>query len=230
MLNGKKVLALIPARGGSKGIPGKNIKNLLGKPLISYTIKAAKECAYIDRIIVSTDSEEIASVAKETGAEVPFLRTKELASDTAKTIDAVIYMLENLKESFDVLILLQPTSPLRDGRDITLALEAFLQSQRALASVSPVKDSPILIRSIENGEAVPLMNENSTIRRQDMKTYYRVNGAIYINEIKELNQSTSFNDNPAYYIMPQSRGTDIDDLVDFAICQYYLENPESLKD
>ncbi len=104
------ILAVIPARGGSKGVPGKNIKDLYGQPLISYTIQAALDCKKIDRVVVSTDSEEIAGVAKKYGADVPFLRPAALAMDTSKTIDAVMDVLERLQETYEYVVLLQPTS------------------------------------------------------------------------------------------------------------------------
>lgn len=115
------ILAVIPARGGSKGIPGKNIKDLYGQPLISYTIQAALDCKKIDRVVVSTDSEKIAGVAKKYGADVPFLRPAALAMDTSKTIDAVIDVLERLQETYEYVVLLQPTSPLRTAEDIELS-------------------------------------------------------------------------------------------------------------
>jgi len=121
MYKGKKILALIPARGGSKGLPGKNIKPLLGKPLIAWTIEQAKASKYVDRVVVSTDDDEIAEVAIRYGAEVPFLRPKELARDDSPTIDAILHALDFFSdkgERFDLLALLEPTSPLRDSEDI----------------------------------------------------------------------------------------------------------------
>ena len=122
------ILAVIPARGGSKGIPGKNIKDLYGQPLISYTIQAALDCKKIDRVVVSTDSEKIAGVAKKYGADVPFLRPAALAMDTSKTIDAVIDVLERLQETYEYVVLLQPTSPLRTAEDIEKAIDKAIAS------------------------------------------------------------------------------------------------------
>ena len=134
------ILAVIPARGGSKGIPGKNIKDLYGQPLISYTIQAALDCKKIDRVVVSTDSEEIAGVAKKYGADVPFLRPAALAMDTSKTIDAVIDVLERLQETYEYVVLLQPTSPLRTAEDIEKAIDKAVTSGKDVASVSLVKE------------------------------------------------------------------------------------------
>lgn len=231
MIDNKKVLAIIPARGGSKGIKDKNIYPLCGKPLIAYSIDAAKQSKYIDEILVSTDSEKIANVAKEYGASVPFLRPAELASDTSKSIDAIIHAIDTLKTKgsiFDILILLQPTSPLRSVVDIDGALEEFSKkSYKSLVSISEVNDNPILIRTInENGNLQKLLNTDSTIRRQDMKKYYRVNGSIYINLIKEVDINTSFNDNIIPFVVPQERAIDIDEMKDLAAAEYYITKGE----
>lgn len=229
MYKDKKILALIPARGGSKGIKNKNIIDLCKKPLIAYTIEAAKSCCYIDDTIISTDSEEIADVAQQYGGEVPFLRPKHLASDTAKTIDAVLDTIERLKainRTYDLLILLQPTSPLRTSADITAAIDTFFHSNAdSLVSVSPVSDSPYLIRQQEkDGTLKKLLNDSSTIRRQDMPPFYKVNGSIYINQINELCSLTSFNDNSYGFIMEASHSIDIDEPVDLWIAEYYLHH------
>ena len=231
MIEKNKIVALIPARGGSKGIKNKNILDLCGKPLISYTIQAALESKYIDKVIVSTDSQEIADVAIKYGAEVPFLRPGELASDTSKTIDAVMHAvgeLEKRKEQYDILILLQATQPLRTADDIDSAIELFIKNKgQSLVSVSPVEDNPILIRTIDNlGRMNSILPMKSTCRRQDMPLYYRVNGCIYINLISELDLNTSFNDNKIPYIMPKERSVDIDEIKDLLIAQYYISRNE----
>lgn len=228
MYKDKKVLSIIPARGGSKGIPRKNIIDLCGRPLISYTIDAGKNSKYIDYVMVSTDDEEIAQVARANGAEVPFLRPEELASDTAKTIDVILHVIKCLREigqEFDILVLLQPTEPLRTCDDVDAAIETYFEyGCEALASVSEVDDHPILVRSIQNKKLKPLLNISSTVRRQDMPKYYRVNGCIYINAISEINVKTSFNDNPIPYIMEKSHSVDIDELNDLALAEYYIKS------
>lgn len=225
----QKILALIPARGGSKGIKGKNIIPLAGKPLIAYSIEAAKKSKYIDSIVVTTDSEKIAEVAKEYGARVPFLRPAELAADTSKTIDAVLHAIKTLKslsEEYDVLVLLQPTQPLRTADDIDKAIELYYgNGENGLVSISRVDDSPLLIRSInDDGKLKNLLSQNSTCRRQDMPDYYKVNGCIYINKIDELNENTSFNDNKVPFIMTKGHSVDIDELSDLWMAEYYLKN------
>ncbi|MCI9443084.1 MAG: acylneuraminate cytidylyltransferase family protein [Ruminococcus sp.] len=230
MKSNKKFLALIPARAGSKGIKDKNIIDLKGKPLIAYSIEAAKRSKYIDRVVVSTDGDDIASVAKDWGADVPFLRPDYLASDTAKTIDAVLHCIQELEKSgekYDYLVLLQPTQPLRQGFHIDEAIEKILELEaQSLASVSKVKEHPVLIRTIsENGELRNLLDCSSTVRRQDFPDYYRVNGAIYINKINEnLNEQTSLNDNVLPYEMSHEYDVDIDELLDLKIAELMLES------
>jgi len=227
MINGKKVLALIPARGGSKGIPNKNILKINKKALIAYTIEAALECDYIDSVVVSTDSEAIAKTSIKLGAEVPFIRPIELAGDKSRSVDAVIHAITSLKalgREYDYICLLQVTSPLRTASDIAGALKTFVKNQeKSLLSVSEVSESPILMRKIdENGHLLPLMNCNSSVRRQDMPAFYRVNGAIYINKADSINEETSFNDNEIAYIMDKTHSVDIDGYEDIALMKYYL--------
>lgn len=232
MIDGKRVLALIPARGGSKGIKDKNIYPLCGKPLIAYSVDAGKGSRYVDHVIVSTDSIKIAKTAREYGADVPFLRPEEYAADTSRTIDAVLHAicwLERNGEHYDILLLLQPTQPLRTAEDIDEALEIFMKAEgQPVVSVSEVKEHPILIRTIgEDGKLVHLLNQLSTVRRQDMSVFYRVNGCIYINLIDELMENTSFNDNPVPFVMTREHSVDIDELSDIALAEYYLRNRSS---
>lgn len=226
MFDNQEIIAIIPARGGSKGIPNKNIYPLCDKPLIAYTIEAAKKSKYIDSVVVSTDSERISEVSKQYGAKVPFLRPDILASDTAKTIDVLIDALDRLQknnENYHALILLQPTSPLRSTEDIDSAIEYFFANEcESLVSVSEVKINPVLIRKIVDGKACPILNQSSTVRRQDFEKYYRVNGAIYINKIDELTGQTSLNDNSLAFIMPVSRSLDIDSLMDITTAEEYI--------
>ena len=228
MFNTQKILALIPARGGSKGIKDKNIISLAGKPLIAYSIETAKCSKYIDDIVVTTDSEKIAEISKHYGASVPFIRPTELAADTSKTIDAVLHAIKTLKtmgKEYDTLVLLQPTQPLRTYKDVDGAIEEYYKNDReGLVSVSCVNDSPLLIRSInENGKLVNLLSQNSTCRRQDMPEYYKVNGCIYINKTDEIDENTSFNDNRVPFIMRKEHSIDIDEMSDLYLTQYYLK-------
>ena len=232
MYGEKRILALIPARGGSKGIPHKNVVLLGGKPLIQYTIDAGLKSRYIDCVLVSTDDREIAETAERCGARVPFLRPAALASDTAKTIDAVLHAVETLREAgeiYDCLVLLQPTSPLRTAEDIDGAVERFYAcGRRGVVSVSEVNDPPILMRTIaetpEGERLKPLLEGSSTCRRQDMPAYYRVNGSVYVNAAETLNRETSFNDNPVPYRMAKDHAVDIDEPADLALAEFLLES------
>ena len=228
MYHDKRILAIIPARGGSKGIPHKNITNLCGKPLIAYTIEAAKQSEYIDTVIVSTDDVDIQRISEEYGASVPFLRDAKIASDEATTISVIVDAVERLKEkkqTFDAVVLLQPTSPLRTTEEIDVAIDIFFQNNmQGIVSVNVAEVSPFLLRTIEGSQLQRIISKNSTIRRQDMPTYYEVNGAIYINAISDIKESLSFNDNPIPYIMSCEHSIDIDTWDDLEKAKYYLSN------
>lgn len=229
MYKGKKILAIIPARGGSKGIPSKNIVEIKGKPLIQYSIECGKNSKYIDRTIISTDSELIKKVAIECGGDVPFMRPKELAEDSSKTIDCLVHAVNELKtmgEEYDYLVLLQNTVPLRKSWQVDEAIESFFSStERSLVSVTEVEQHPILMRTIEkDGTLKNLLKMNSTMRRQDFPKFYKVDGAIYIQKLdKDFNLETSLNDGRLAYIMDEKYSTDIDSYVDLKIVEYYLE-------
>lgn len=238
MYQDKRVLALIPARGGSKGVPGKNVKPLKGHPLIAYTIAAARASAYIDAVVVTTDSEEIAEAARRYGARVPFLRPAELASDTSRSIDALVHAVQELGrmgEAYDAVIWLQPTSPLRRADEIDGAIETFFSHGcMGLASVCPVVENPVLTRRLDQfGVLHPLLPVSSTVRRQDMPAFYHVDGAIYINLAQDLTLETSLNDNPIGYAMPSKRSVDIDRIEDFMRAEELLAelgDPEPCED
>lgn len=231
MYKEKRILALIPARGGSKGIKNKNIIEIEGKPLIAYTIESALQSVYIDAVIVSTDSDKIADISRQYGARVPFMRPETFAQDTSKTIDAVYYTLKKLEEQgdkYDAIVLLQATQPLRIVEDIDGAIEHFYNcGKKSLLSVSETEINPILMRTIDaNGIMKKILDVSSTCRRQDMPKYYRVNGCIYINDVQDINLDTSFNDNEVPYIIPQERAVDIDEMSDVVMVEYYLNERE----
>ncbi|WP_050183305.1 cytidylyltransferase domain-containing protein [Domibacillus robiginosus] len=229
MYKEKKFLAIIPARGGSKGIPQKNITHIEGTPLIDYTIKAAQRSKYLDKIVVSTDDLKIAEISKKCGAEVPFLRPKDLAGDQAKTIDAIIHGLEELKkqgEQYDYLVLLQPTQPLREEWHIDEAIQKIVdEEEESLVSVSEVREHPILMRTIsQDGKLNNLLQLNSTVRRQDFSKVYKVNGSLYINKLNEnFNKNISFNDNSLAYVMDKEYDLDIDEPADLELFKFYLQ-------
>lgn len=169
---------------------------------------------------MTTDDEGIAAVAREYGAETPFMRPAELATDGARTIDAVVHAvraMEALGRPHDVVALLQPTSPLRRAEEVDGALEAFFaHGCLGLASVSEVSESPILTRRLDrSGVLHPILPVPSTVRRQDMPRFWHVDGAVYVNRADDLTPETSLNDNPIGYVMPRLRSSDIDCIEDF---------------
>lgn len=215
MYKNKRIIAIIPARGGSKGIKNKNIVKVNGLPLIGYTINAAKNSKYIDKIIVSTDSLKIKKEVEKLGINVPFLRPKKISTDSSKSIDVIIHIIEKMRmaeEMFDYIIFLQPTSPLRNTSHIDQAVEMLLNSNyNSLVSVTKTQENPVLFRTKDNKNILkPLINSRSDIRRQDFTEYYKVNGAIYINKWNQINKSTSLNDNEIGYLMDTYHSLDID--------------------
>ena len=226
----KKILAIIPARGGSKGIKDKNIKLLNRKPLIYYSIHEALESNIIQEIIVNTDSEKIASVSKKYGANIPFLRSKELATDEASTVDVIESTLNYYEQrniNFDYFILLQPTSPLRTREDILRAFEILEQKNaKSIVSVCEAEHSPFLMNTLDNDLKMDnfIKRENNT-RRQDFDKYYRLNGAIYISEVKNFLESKTFYGEGSYaYIMPNNRSVDIDNEIDLKLAEIIMRD------
>lgn len=225
----KEILAIVPARGGSKTIPGKNIKKLHGKPLIAWTIEPALECNFLDKIIVSTDDHEISEISKKYGADVPFLRPNEISEDNSPTIDAVIHTLDSLKNSGfnpDVIVLLQPTSPLRTVKDIETALKLFFKDKtcNSVVSVSEYDHSPYWSLKIEKGYLKPSFGDKYfRMRRQDLPNLYIPNGSIYISSTKDLKKFRGFfGDKIIPYVMPKERSVDIDTIMDFKLAELIL--------
>lgn len=229
MYKDKKILAVIPARGGSKGVPRKNIIEVGGHPLIKYTIDCGKNSKYLDRTVISTEDLLIKRVAEENGGDVPFLRPKELAEDTSKTIDCIVHAVNTLKsmgEEYDYVIILQNTVPLRKSWHVDEAIEMIVDSsERSLVSISEVDEHPILMRTLTEDKTVKnLLHMNSTMRRQDFPKFYKVDGAIAIQKIDaEFNLETSINDGKLGYVMERKYSTDIDNYLDIKIIEYYLE-------
>lgn len=226
----KKILSIIPARGGSKTIPGKNIKNIQGKPLIAWTIQQALNCNYLDKTVVSTDDHQIAEISTKYGAEVPFLRPKHMAKDDSPTIDAVIHVLDLLKKQNynpDIVVLLQPTSPLRTVQDIETALKLFLKHEgncTSVVSVSEYDHSPYWSLKIEKGYLKPNFGEKYfKMRRQDLPQLYMPNGSIYISSTRDLRKFRGFYSGKIVpYKMPKERSVDIDTIIDFKLAELML--------
>lgn len=227
----KKILAIIPARGGSVGLPDKNIANFCGKPLISYTIQAAKESGIFDRVVVSTDSKAIVDAGRSYGADVPYLRPPELATATANVADAVLHMLDHLRTtegySPESFFLLQPTSPLREAKDIQDSFELFTRT-RALALTSVCK-TPYEVFHIKD-ERLVLTNpsEREFTNRQERPDTYRQDGGIYIlNTTYFLEHKTFAPRGMTAYITPQWKAVDIDDEEDFKLAEVLYMNKSS---
>lgn len=224
-----KMIAIIPARGGSKGLPGKNIKEMCGKPLIAYTIEAALAAKSIDHVILSTDDEEIAAVAKKYGAEVPFMRPAELASDTAMAVDNYIYTIGRLEEEWnttiDSFVVLQPTSPLRISEDIDGAVQLF-NDRKADSVVTYVKEAhPVFWhKKIDENNKLEDLFEGTIANRQDLPTTYYPNGAVYVFSTAMIRQRKYYTDKSYAYIMPRERSVDIDFLDDFKYAEFLMQN------
>ncbi len=217
-----KIHALIPARSGSKGIPKKNIVNLGGKPLIYWTIKASIESRYIERTFVSTDSNEIADISKKYGAEIPYIRPQDLSQDKTPTKDVIFYHLQYFRP--DVLVLLQPTSPLRDKDHIDRAVELFLEKKpEAVISVKEASEKPFWMMEIDKDGFLKHLFKERFTRRQDMPSVYIPNGAIYIYDVKTLLKNKDlFPERTIPFIMDRISSIDIDDHTDLRIAEIFI--------
>ena len=227
-----KNIAIIPARSSSKGLKNKNIKLLNGKPLLAYTVEAALQSGLFDCVHVSTDSEQYADIAREFGADVPFLREVELASDTSSTWDALRFVIkkyEELGQKFDTVCLLQPTSPLRDATDIKNAYQIFEKKKaESVISVCETEHSPLLCNTLkESGSMKGFIDMKKVGRRQELSTYYRLNGAIYIQTVDLLMQGGDLYGDKSYaYVMEKEHSVDIDDEMDFMFAEVMIRKLE----
>jgi CMP-N,N'-diacetyllegionaminic acid synthase len=227
MLGDKKVLAIIPARGGSKGLPGKNLRTLGIKPLIAWTIESALANKLIDKTIVSTDCLKIAAVSKTFGAEVPFIRPDWLSTDQAETADVVLHALNSICEQFDVIVVLQPTSPFRNSVHIEAALKTYENSKaHSLVSICETQKSPYWMFSLEDDGALEpiLQGKNQFSRRQELPKTYCLNGAIYVVDVELFLKSKDFIfEDSKSYLMDFESSVDIDSLMDFKLAQFFLD-------
>ena len=222
------VVCVIPARGGSKGLPGKNIKALCGKPLIAYTIEQAKQSRYIDRVIVSTEDEAIAQISLKYGAEVPFMRPKELAEDSVATVDVLlhaIHWLEDKQYLFDILVLLHTTTPMRSVEDIDHSIANLVEEKADnIFSVTEAHRNPYfnMVEINKNGYAA-LAKQGNFTTRQAAPLIYDMNSSIYVwwkDILKE--KKRIFSDKTIIYVMPKERSIDIDDHIDFKIAEMMM--------
>jgi CMP-N-acetylneuraminic acid synthetase len=231
-----KILALIPARGGSKGIPKKNIKPFNGKPLIVHSIEAGKGSKYVDRVVVTTDSQEIADICLAAGAEVPVLRPAEMAGDKSPVMEAVIHMLDYLRENEKYepthLLLLQTTSPLRTSADIDAAVELF-EKRGAESMVSMCRTENGLFSKDENDKAEVMFDGYSAgTNRQMLPKAYKLDGCmIYLISVPLLREKRSFlAGNLIGFEIPRWRSVDLDDPEDFVVGEIIAENLTRIQD
>jgi len=235
VINGKRVIAVIPARSGSKGLPGKNTKPLCGKPLIAWSIKEALKSKHIDEICVSTDSEEIIKIARDFGANPNFKRPAELAQDDSTTTDVLLHALEEYKKInkyFDIIVCLQPTSPTRESQDIDESLELLVNNNDAwsAASVAEAEDLS-LFASLKSGFLSWHGDPPNNIRRQQKKQkLYYLEGTIALSWVDKLIEHRGFyHDKTLGVVVPKWKSTDIDDLVDWYQAESIINNLQEIK-
>ena len=220
-----KRIAVIPARSGSKGLKDKNIKVMAGKPLMAYTIEAALSSGVFDEVMVSTDSEKYAEIARTYGASVPFMRSEETSGDKASTWDTVREVIGNYRKlgfEFDVAAVLQPTSPLRTAEDIRGGMELFDKNNAsAVIGVCKLEHSINICNTLgENNSMNGFFDSNVSGRRQDAGTYYRINGALYIQRVSDLMSKKNLYGEGSYaYIMDKKSSIDVDDEMDFKMAE-----------
>jgi len=230
MIDGKSVLAIIPARGGSKGIVDKNLREVAGKPLLVRTIDQVRGTALVDRLILSSDDPVIMEVARAAGCEVPFERPAELASDSATTMDVLRHAMAEIDGKYDYVVLLQPTSPCRQPGDIDGCI-SHCAEQGAPACVSVAElEKPYqwMYRLDEQGRMVPLVPDAQQVsRRQEARPGYYLNGAVYLAQWDWLLETGGFvSPDTIAFVMPQQNSVDIDDLLDLHVAEYILRSRE----
>ena len=227
MINKQKVLAIIPARGGSKGLPRKNILPLANEPLIAHSINQANKSKYIDKLILSTEDEEIIKVSKNYEIEIPFIRPKSLSEDAISGLDVVLHAVENIL-GYDLVVLLQPTSPLRLAIDIDTCIEKLInRNVNACVSVVETSKSPYWMFELnEHENFIPVIKDVPLVSiRQELPRTYAINGAVYVAKINWFIQKKEFiNDETIAHIMPAERSVDIDSQFDFDYAELLLNN------
>lgn len=223
-------LAVITARSGSKGLKDKNIKLLGDHPLLAYSIEAAKESGMFDQIFVSTDSERYAEISRQYGADVPFLRSKEISGDSASSWDAVREALEQYEkrgQRFDTVTLLQPTSPLRSADDIVKGYQLFKEKEADyVIGVCTMEHSPLWCNTLPEDMSMDgfISKEIDSKPRQELPDYYRINGALYIVRVSVLDGVDDMYHQGCYaYVMPPERSIDIDTEFDFRLAELFME-------
>lgn len=231
MYKNNLILAIIPARGGSKGVPRKNIRLLAGKPLIAYSILPAKASKYIDRLIVSSDDAEIIEVAKSYGCEAPYVRPAELASDTAKALPVIQHGVRFCEgqngKKYDFVVYLEPSGPMRIAEDIDAAVESAVDNNAdSVVGLVELEDAnPVRVKKVVNGKIEPFcVPEPEGLRRQDQEKAYLRNGSVYVFRRDNLIENNSLYGVDSFaYIMPRERSVNIDEEADFLTAEYFLK-------
>ncbi|HET8707508.1 MAG TPA: acylneuraminate cytidylyltransferase family protein [Pseudomonadales bacterium] len=223
----KRILGVIPAKGGSTRLPRKNILPLGGKPMLQWAVESARQSGLIDRLIVSTEDAEVADVAKKLGVDVPFIRPQKLAKDPAGVVQVTLHAIEMLREQgdeYDEVIILLPTSPFRSAQDITDAYRLFQEKHAEfLMSVSEFSHTPYAAMTLENDILAPVFPELIGRKSQEMPPAYRPNGALHILNIKAFEREKSYFAQPLVgYVMPLERSVDIDTKLDLIMAEAML--------
>ncbi len=233
MIDGKRVLALVPARAGSKGLPGKNIRPLAGKPLLAWPVAAALAAETVDRVVLSTDSAEYAEIGREYGADVPFLRPPELAADSAPSIDFILHALETLAAAgdvYDYVVILEPTSPLTEASDIDAAvatLHAARDRADAIVGVAPLVTThpAFAVRRGPDGLIAPLDGGafGALPRRQDIEPLFVLDGSLYVSAVAAVGRERAFcHARTLGFETARYKALEVDDLVDFLCIEAIL--------
>jgi CMP-N,N'-diacetyllegionaminic acid synthase len=235
MYNDGKIFAVITARKGSKRLPRKNVIKLKNKPLISWTIEAAQKSRFIDHIIISTDDIEIIKIGQQYGIETPLLRPDNLSTDEAKSIDVILHAISSINSAEilnGIVLMLQPTSPLRRSIDIDAAIEMLNEDTKAVVSVCETDHSPLWSNTLPEDLSMRdfLSKKILNIRSQDLPIYYRLNGAVYVAEIEYFVKSNGFfGRQTKAYIMPKARSIDIDCKLDLLMAEVILKSKNTIK-
>ncbi|MDA9030964.1 acylneuraminate cytidylyltransferase family protein [Candidatus Pseudothioglobus singularis] len=224
-------LAIILARGGSKGIPGKNIKSFCDKPLISWTIRQANHAKIFTKIVVSSDSKDIIETSLKNGAEAPFIRPKSLSQDNSSSIDAIYHCLDFYEKNgvyFDAVCLLEPTSPLRTPSQLKAIINSFIERQEthdSLITVGKIRESVEIFKKLEQEDLKPYFgSKHSQIRRQESKQAYFPYGVAYISKIETLRKEKTFYSNRCtYYQVDDNQCFEIDEIYDFEVCEFLFK-------
>ena len=231
LFNGKKIIGLIIARGGSKGLPGKNLLPLGGQPLISWSVAAGKKSKYLDRLVLSSDDDQIIATANNCGCEVPFVRPTELATDDTSASAVVLHALGALKEQYDYLVLLQATSPFRTAKDIDTCIEnCILRNAATLVTVCAVSKSPYWMYHVDQEThrishfTEPLSDDG---RRQNLPKVFGLNGAVYVVQVDQFKKSGTFREpRTIAYEMPAERSVDIDRDIDYLLAEAIVKSSD----